>query len=93
MKKAVLILMTLIIVSSSSFAFADGAAIIADTVVLRPLGLAALATGSTVYVLTLPFTALTGSAGKSFNALVKEPYRFTFVRPYGELDYKTDRKQ
>ena len=88
MKKILTMLLILVIVLTSSMAFAasgrDEVNIIADTLFLRPLGFAALVGGAAIFVIGLPMAAITGSVDKTAAALVKEPFRYTFVRPVGE---------
>ena len=62
----------------------NGAAMAADLVIVRPIGLLATVLGSAVFVVSLPFTLLGGNVEEAAKALVVEPARFTFVRPLGE---------
>lgn len=88
MKKIFIVLVTLLFVLTSTAAFAasddDGIAIIADFLILRPIGIATIAGGTGMFILTLPFAAITGSVGKTADALVVEPVNFTFVRDLGD---------
>ena len=59
---------------------------IADFVLLRPLGIAATATGLAFFIASLPFSALSGSTKTAFKKMVAEPASFTFVRPLGKVD-------
>ena len=61
-----------------------GTEIIFDLAIARPLGFAGLALGTTVFIASLPFTAAVGNAGDAAEALVVEPYNFTFVRDLGK---------
>lgn len=54
-----------------------------DLLVARPLLLAATAVGTAVFVVTLPFSWLSGSTEKAGKALVVEPGKATFVRCLG----------
>ncbi len=87
MKKIAVIMIALILVFSSSAAFAvdDAANVIGDAMLLRPLGVVALTGGLIVYVVSLPIAAITKSTDKTYEALVKEPYEYVFVRPIGEI--------
>lgn len=89
MKKFVVIMLTLVMVFTSSIAFAAGdpeaTTIIVDTLLLRPVGLASLGVGTAMYVVALPFALITGSHGSAFDALVKEPFKYVFVRPVGDI--------
>jgi high-affinity K+ transport system ATPase subunit B len=60
-------------------------AMLADLVLLRPLGIAATILGSAVFVASLPFTLPTRSVDKAAQKLVVEPGKFTFVRPLGQV--------
>ena len=59
--------------------------ILIDALLLRPLGLAATALGTAAFVLTLPFSLPTRSAGKVAEALVCKPAKYTFARPLGKV--------
>jgi hypothetical protein len=60
-------------------------AMLADLVLLRPLGLAATVLGSAVFVVSLPFTLPTRSVDKAAQKLVVDPGKFTFARPLGQV--------
>jgi hypothetical protein len=62
-----------------------GAEMFADTVMGRPLGLAAMVVGVVVFVVSLPFTLPSGSADSANKMLVKAPTVFTFKRPLGRF--------
>jgi hypothetical protein len=57
-----------------------------DLLILRPLGLLTAGLGSAAFVVSLPFTLPSGSAGAAACELVKEPFAYTFTRPLGDLD-------
>lgn len=63
-----------------------GIAIVADLIFARPLGLVATAGGSVLYLVALPFAALSGDYTTPAEALVGEPARYTFTRPLGDVD-------
>lgn len=88
MKKIVVIMLTLIIVLTSSMAFAatdtSAASVITDMILLRPVGVASLGVGTAMYIVALPFALITRSHATTFKVLVKEPFEFVFVRPVGE---------
>lgn len=65
-------------------------AIFFDIILTRPLGIVATAVGAVVFVLGLPFTILSKSVGTSAGKLVKDPLKYTFTRPVGELDFYND---
>jgi hypothetical protein len=89
MKKTVLVMLTLMIVLTSSMAFArtetDATNVIAETLVLRPLGIGALVFGSAFYVLSLPIALITDSEKNVREVLVVEPYEYVFVRSMGDI--------
>ena len=62
----------------------DAPAIIADVFICRPLGILALAGGSALYVLTLPFTIPAKGKEAAKRTLVLFPYHYTFTRQLGE---------
>ena len=64
---------------------ASGEAMIADLLVMRPLGFVAMVTGSIFFVISYPFSATGGNADEASQKLVKDPADFTFKRPLGEF--------
>ena len=92
MKKALAVMMAMLFLFFHLFPAAqaeekkDGMGIIADTVVVRPIGLASMGLGLVGFILTLPFSAATGTTEEVSKALVEEPARFTFSRPPGEFE-------
>ncbi len=68
----------------------DPAAVMADAVVARPLCLATTVLGSVAFVVTLPFSATSGSIGSTAKSLVGGPAYATFGRPLGDFtDYSS----
>ncbi len=63
----------------------SGGAMLADTVLVRPLMLTSTVVGLATFIVTLPFSALGGNIGEAGNRLVVEPARYTFIRPLGDL--------
>jgi hypothetical protein len=61
-------------------------AMLVDAVFLRPMGLVATCFGSAVFILTLPFTIVSGNTSGVGEKLVGDPLRYTFQRPLGEID-------
>ena len=57
-----------------------------DATVYRPFGLAMTIGGFGIFVISLPFSALAGNADQSFDALVKDPAKFTFKRRLGDIE-------
>ena len=64
--------------------------IIADIAVMRPAGLLATAVGSVFFVVSLPFTAVSGTVKQTAQTLVIKPARATFARPLGNMDNLQD---
>lgn len=58
---------------------------IMDVGLVRPGCLAATIGGSALFVLTLPFSAMSRSVKRSAHALVVYPARATFTRPVGDF--------
>jgi nitrate reductase gamma subunit len=57
-----------------------------DLFIARPLGIAAAAGGTCLFVASLIFTLPTRSVGDSFNLFVVEPWKFSFVRDFPDED-------
>jgi hypothetical protein len=64
---------------------ATAGTMIFDLVFARPLGVFAIAFGTAVYVVSLPFSLPSGNAGQAFDKLMKEPVKYTFARPLGVI--------
>ncbi len=58
-------------------------AMAADIIVARPLGVVFTIVGTTIFVVSLPFSALGGNVGAAAKALVVKPVQETFVRCLG----------
>ncbi len=83
--------MIVVLISSSAPVFAsDGGPEIIAELVVRPLGLAAIVVGSAAFIVALPFAAATGDVNLVARKLVAEPFRYTFVRPFGDFDENWD---
>jgi len=65
---------------------------VADAAVVRPMTLWASAIGAVGWVVTLPFTLPSGSAGDVGKAWVGDPLKYTFCRPIGEMDDNSDER-
>ena len=61
-------------------------AMIVDIVAARPIGLVATITGTVVFVVSLPFSALGGNTGEAWDSLVVSPAKYTFRRPLGDYE-------
>jgi hypothetical protein len=65
----------------------DGANMLADIFLVRPIALAGSILGAAVFVVTLPFTLTTQSADEAARELVGKPLEYTFNRPLGDFDH------
>jgi len=95
-KKTLVILMVVVFVitvfGSSSFAQAtikdeeiSTENMVADALIVRPLGIIATILGAGLFVISLPFSALGKNVKEAGQKLVVEPAKFTFTRPLGEF--------
>jgi len=73
--------------ATPAYAMEDGSAeaIAADVLVARPACFVATVVGSAIFVLALPFAALTKNVKKTADALVVSPAQATFTRELGAL--------
>ena len=62
----------------------------ADALVVRPVCLAATVVGSAVFVVALPWAAMSKSVKKTAHALVGKPANATFTRPMGDMEALKD---
>lgn len=90
MKKMIIAALMVTLISSSMPALADdgandAAAMVADVFIGRPLGIAATVVGTAIFIVALPFAALSGSVKPVARTLVAEPFKFTFTRPVGDF--------
>lgn len=69
-----------------SFASENPAAIVVDTVLVRPFCLVSTIIGSAFFVISLPVAATSKSVRATANALVVKPAAATFTRPLGEFE-------
>ena len=58
---------------------------VADALIVRPLGICATILGVGLFVISLPFSALGKNVKEAGQKLVVAPAKFTFVRPLGEF--------
>ena len=63
---------------------ASAGSMIFDLVFLRPLGIVATGMGIVLFTVTIPFSVMGGNTGEAAQKLVKDPAKFTFVRPLGQ---------
>ncbi|HRP76743.1 MAG TPA: hypothetical protein PK725_12780 [Rhodocyclaceae bacterium] len=64
-----------------------------DLVLVRPLGIVATVVGAAGFVLALPFTLPSGSAGDTAREWIGAPLDYTFKRPLGEFDHCATERQ
>ena len=62
----------------------------ADAVLVRPLCLASTVVGGTLFLLSLPVTAILKKTKPVADALVVAPAKATFTRPLGDMDAMAD---
>jgi hypothetical protein len=95
-KKTLVILVVVVFVitavASSSFAQAtiqdeeiSTENMVADALIVRPLGIVATILGAGLFVISLPFSALGKNVKEAGEKLVVAPAKFTFTRPLGEF--------
>jgi hypothetical protein len=64
-----------------------GELIIADVLFLRPAGVVACVVGAVGAFLTWPFAATSNTGDRVGRQLLIKPFRYTFERPLGQLDW------
>ncbi len=64
---------------------ASAEAMVADVLLVRPLGFVSLVVGSALFVVSLPLSAIGGNIDAASQKLVHEPAKFVFDRPLGEF--------
>jgi len=69
-----------------------GEFIIADVLILRPLGLISMAVGFTGAVLAMPWGCSSCTTHRVQKELLEEPWNYTFARPLGEEEYDPGRR-
>jgi hypothetical protein len=57
-----------------------------DLFVIRPAYFVGTVLGSAVFIVALPWAALSGSVKQNADALVVRPAKMTFIRPVGDLE-------
>jgi hypothetical protein len=58
---------------------------VADAFLVRPFMLVGSVATTATFIVTLPFSLLGGNVGEAAENLVKEPWKYTLVRPLGEM--------
>lgn len=61
------------------------AAMAADAILVRPMGIVSMVAGFGLFIVSSPFSALGGNIGEAWGTLVAAPAKFTFVRPLGDF--------
>lgn len=56
-----------------------------DGLFVRPVSLAGTLAGTVIYLVTLPFSALSGNSQEVAERLIVEPAQYTFTRPFGQV--------
>jgi hypothetical protein len=67
-----------------------GEDMIADLVVLRPIGLIASGVGAVFGIVTFPMAIFTNTVDRYDQKFFREPLEYTFVRPVGDNDFFCD---
>jgi hypothetical protein len=57
-----------------------------DLFVIRPAYFVGTVLGSAVFIVALPWAAISGSVKQNADALVVRPAKMTFIRPVGDLE-------
>jgi len=63
-----------------------------DGLIARPVGLVTTAGGTGLFILTLPFSASSGSTGEAAQGMIVRPGGWTFVRPMGRGDKRYEER-
>lgn len=64
-----------------------GELIMADALIMRPVGVVAIIVGLAGALVAWPFAAITNSCDRVCKELIIKPYQYTFVRPLGQMEY------
>ena len=63
-------------------------AMLIDGLIVRPASLVGTVVGTGVFLITLPFSALSGNVSEAGSRLIAEPAAYTFTRCFGCIGYK-----
>lgn len=88
MKKMMIVtLIVVTLISTSVPALAEDSApmMIADVLIARPAGLVCMVVCMPLFIVALPFALTSGSVKSVTQALVVDPYIYTFKRPVGDF--------
>lgn len=66
----------------------DPLVVTADALIMRPALFASTVAGSAIFLVALPFAAISKSIKPTAQALVVAPARATFTRGLGDFDYE-----
>lgn len=66
----------------------DNDLMIFDMILARPAGLISIGVGTTVFVLSLPFTLCSRNVKYTAHKLIVEPINYTFTRPLGQMEWQ-----
>jgi hypothetical protein len=64
----------------------SAAAVAADALIARPIGLGLTIAGTATFLVTLPFSIPSQSVHNAAQGLIVKPGGYTFVRPFGRND-------
>jgi hypothetical protein len=64
-----------------------GELIIADVLIMRPVGMVACVVGLAGAIIAWPFAAMTNSCDRVCKQLINKPFNYTFARPLGQMEY------
>ncbi len=56
-----------------------------DLILLRPIGIVATILGTSMFVVSLPFSAAGGNSKEAYQKMMVEPASYTFKRPLGDF--------
>ena len=56
-----------------------------DFILVRPLGIVATILGTSMFVVSLPFSAAGGNSKEAYQKMMVEPASYTFKRPLGDF--------
>lgn len=89
MKKILIMLtMTILLLSNASIHAKEvpsGGEIMIDALIARPLGLASVGLGLGLFVISCPFSLVSGTFVQTGKRLVVYPLKFTFTRGLGDF--------
>ncbi|HSB68177.1 MAG TPA: hypothetical protein VLT62_02430 [Candidatus Methylomirabilis sp.] len=95
MRKARVLIVLSALVFTSTSALAEGErelAIIADTLLVRPITIVAIPVSAVIYALASPFAAWGGNLEQTRKVLVTDLVTFAFGRGIGEFEGSSNRR-